>query len=158
MGTFSKAFVVVDALDECTDRTRAELLIALRSLGSNVSMLVTSRNLASIAQEFHETKHLDIRASDKDVEKYIEGRIPLEPSLQTHVDNDPSLREEIVEKITENIQGMSVSHLSHSFDRSLTFLKVFTSSTPHGPADERDQRSGGSEYSSKFTKRHDRDL
>jgi hypothetical protein len=110
MGTFSKVFIVVDALDECSDRTRAELLLALRSLGSTVSLLVTSRNLTSIAQDFQRAKHLDIQASDQDVRNYIEGRMPLEPSLQIHVHNDPTLREEIVESITKNVQGMLVSH------------------------------------------------
>lgn len=98
----------MDALDECSDRTRAELLIAFRFLATTVSLLVTSRNVASIAQDFCGTKHIDIRASDQDVAKYIEGRIPLEPSLQTHVENDPTLRAVIVEGITENAQGMLV--------------------------------------------------
>jgi hypothetical protein len=109
-GTFSKVFVVVDALDECSDTTRAELLTALRSLANPINLLVTSRDLASIAQEFRGTKHLDIRANDQDVRRYIEGRIPCAPFLKIHVDKDATLQEEILKAITENVDGMLVSY------------------------------------------------
>ena len=110
-GRFSKVFVVVDALDECSDSTRAELCTSLRSLAGIVNLLVTSRDLASIAQDFHGTKRLDIRASDHDVRKYIEGRIPFSPFLKIHVDKDATLQDDIVKAITENVDGMLVPHM-----------------------------------------------
>jgi glycyl-tRNA synthetase alpha subunit len=39
-GKFSKVFVVVDALDECSNETRAEFLIALQHLSRTISLLV----------------------------------------------------------------------------------------------------------------------
>lgn len=104
-GIFSKVFVVVDALDECLDRTRAELLLALRSL-STINLLATSRKLPAIAQTFQEVKHFEIRASDDDVKKYIEGRIPRAGFLSIHVSEDGTLKEEMVKAITKNIDGM----------------------------------------------------
>jgi hypothetical protein len=37
-----------------------------------ISLLVTSHKHGAIAREFEETKQLDIRATDEDVETYIE--------------------------------------------------------------------------------------
>jgi len=98
---YSKVFIVVDALDECRedDGTRANLLRALRSLG--VNLMVTSRDLVSIARDFQETIRLDIRADDQDVRRYIEGRIARAPRRHLNV-----LQETIVKKITENVRGM----------------------------------------------------
>jgi len=105
---YSKVFILVDALDECSevDGTRIKLLSALRSLANTVNLLVTSRDLASIAQDFHGTKRLDIRASDHDVRRYIEGRIPRESRLARHVDGHQTLQEELVKKVIENVRGM----------------------------------------------------
>jgi|ERR1700722_4661736 len=100
--TYSKVFIVVDALDECQedDATRAMLLEVLRSLPGQVNLLVTSRDLPSIARDFEGTKRLHIRAKDNDVRAYIEGRIALGPRrLQ-------GLQETIVNKILENVKGM----------------------------------------------------
>jgi hypothetical protein len=106
---YSKAFIVVDALDECAEvgGTRAGLLAALRSLP--VNLLVTSRELHSISEEFCGSKRLDILASNQDVQRYIESRIPHEPRLARHVKNHPELQDEIVTKITKNAGGMYVS-------------------------------------------------
>jgi hypothetical protein len=101
-------FIVVDALDECSevDGTRARLLALFRTLSNTVNLLVTSRDLTSIATDFCETNRLDIYASDGDVRRYIEGRIPREPRLAKHVGGHPTLQDEIAEKIIENVQGM----------------------------------------------------
>lgn len=101
-------FIVVDALDECSevDGTRAKLLALLRTLSNTVNLLVTSRDLPSIATEFCETKRLEIYASDDDVRRYIENRIHREPRLAKHVDGHPAIQDEIVEKIIENVRGM----------------------------------------------------
>jgi hypothetical protein len=102
----SKVVLVVDALDECSSETRAELLISLRHLSSSMSLLVTSRDLAP---DFHGTSHLDIQANSGDVRSYIEGRIP-RTDLQMHVDKNPTLRDDIVKAITRNVEGMLVSY------------------------------------------------
>lgn len=110
---FWKVFIVIDALDECSevDGTRCRLLAALGTLKATVNLLVTSRNLASIAENFRETKHPDICASDIDVSRYIQNRIPREPRLARHVRAYPTLQEEIVKKILENVRGMYVLNM-----------------------------------------------
>jgi hypothetical protein len=137
---FSKAFIVVDALDECSevDGTRGRLLAALRTLTSTVNLLITSRDLASIAAEFRGSKRLDIYARDDDVRRYIEGRIPHESRLARHVDGHPMLQEEIVNKILESVHGMYVVHMSLIRRIFLTSRKVFTSSIAHRLAGDQD--------------------
>ena len=70
---YSKVFIVVDAFDECLedDETRAKLLGALRALSGTVNVMITSRELASIARRLEGTKRLDIYANDEDVQKYV---------------------------------------------------------------------------------------
>jgi len=110
---YSKVFIVVDALDECSevDGTRGRILAALRALTSTVNLLVTSRDLSSIAADFQETRHLEIYARDDDIRKYIESRVPGESRLAKHVDGHPMLLEEIVNRIVENVQGMYVPYI-----------------------------------------------
>src|SRR3984957_11857169 len=100
--TYSKIFIIVDALDECRedDATRALLLEALRSLPPQVNLMVTSRNLPSIGRDFEGAKRLHIRAKDDDMRVYIKGRIALGPR---HLKN---LQEVIVNEIIQNAKGM----------------------------------------------------
>ena len=99
---YSKVFIVVDALDECRedDATRAMLPKVLRSLAGNVKLMVTSRDLPSIARSFEGTHRLHIRAKDDDIKMYIEDRIALGP---WHLAN---LQDTIVDRITANAKGM----------------------------------------------------
>jgi len=103
IGMYSKVFIVVDALDECPESrgTRADLSKVLRSLPRNVNLMVTSRDLSSIARSFHETKRLDIRADDQDVRKYLESRISSVP--RRHL---KALQDTIVNEIIKNVRGM----------------------------------------------------
>jgi hypothetical protein len=105
IGMFSKVFAVVDAVDESSDETQARLLKELRSLSNTINLLVTSRKHGAIAREFDGIKQLDIRATDEDIETYIEDRISCKP---LHVGRDPKFRKEMVKMITEKAQGMSV--------------------------------------------------
>jgi hypothetical protein len=103
IGMYSKVFIVVDALDECEClETRANLLRTLRSFRSagTVRLMVTSRDILSIALEFQGIARLDIRASDQDLEKYLEGRIAAGPR---HLKR---LQEIIVRQIIQNAAGM----------------------------------------------------
>jgi hypothetical protein len=85
IGTYSKVFVVVDALDECPDHdgSRRKSLKTLRSLSGPVSLMVMSRYLGSITETFQETSQLDILADDEDVRKYIESELVSHPHLES---------------------------------------------------------------------------
>jgi hypothetical protein len=104
--TYSKVFIIVDALDECPegDGTRANLLKALQCLAGTVKLLVTSRNLPSIAHYFKETKRLEIYGKDQDIIQYIVDRIT--SIRRRHL---MELQDIIVNEILKNARGMYVS-------------------------------------------------
>jgi hypothetical protein len=99
--TYAKIFIVVDALDECTEsnRSRIKLLKALRSLPGRVNLMVTSRNLASIEEQFPNARRLHIYASDNDVANYVQSQLVDYPSLV-------NLRDAITKKVVDNAKGM----------------------------------------------------
>jgi ankyrin repeat domain-containing protein 50 len=97
--TYAKVFIVVDALDECTetDRSRIKLLRALRSLP--VNLMVTSRDIPSIEEQFPDAQRLHIRASDHDVKHYVQSQLVDYPSLA-------NLRDIIIKNVVDNAKGM----------------------------------------------------
>lgn len=108
--TYSPVFVIIDALDECADRnnTRAALLAQIQKLPQNSRVLITSRYSPKIEENFKDVPAIDIRATDDDVKRYIEGRIKREPKLAKHIRSDPTLMDDIVTIVVENCQGMYV--------------------------------------------------
>ncbi|RSL97643.1 hypothetical protein CDV31_012921 [Fusarium ambrosium] len=101
-------FVVIDALDECPERdnTRDTLLTEIQKLPQNARILITSRYSPQIDERFDSVPHIDIRATDDDVKRYIEVRIEKESSLAKHVRSDPTLMEEIIKTVAKCSQGM----------------------------------------------------
>jgi ankyrin repeat domain-containing protein 50 len=115
----SRAFIIVDALDECdeTNGTRSGLIAELLGLPPIANLLVTSRHVLSIEDKLNQSPRLEIRASDMDVRIYLEDRIQKESRLKRHVQADPSLRNSIIDTIVKKVQGMSVSHLEYPASR-----------------------------------------
>jgi hypothetical protein len=103
IGMHSKVFIVLDALDECTEDygTRAKLLRALRTLPGTVNLMFMSRDLLSIARQFQGTKRLNIRAHGEDLRKYVRGRIANLP--RRHL---IGLQEVIEDKVVKVAEGM----------------------------------------------------
>jgi Cdc6-like AAA superfamily ATPase len=102
---YSRIFIVVDALDECSsDGCRQELLSALFDLRERcgANLLITSRPISSIEAEFEASPTLEIRASDEDVRRYLEGSMCRLPGF---VVRSPDLQEEIKTKIIEAVDG-----------------------------------------------------
>jgi len=106
--TFSKAFIIIDALDECPEinGTRMSFLTEVRKLQPSIHLLVTSRHIPAIEREFREATRLEISASDEDVRRYLEGRIAKESQLASHVEADPALQGKIIDTLVENAKGM----------------------------------------------------
>jgi hypothetical protein len=108
-GRFSEIFMIIDALDECSDYTRESLLSVIQKL-PNIHLLVTSRHILTIEREFkgkfENTTSVEIRASDEDVRRYLENRIKREHRLASHVEADPTLKETIINTIAEKTKGI----------------------------------------------------
>jgi len=110
---YSRVFIIVDALDECqvTNGCRTSFLSELFNLqvkrGSN--LFVTSRFIPEIVKEFKGSISLEIRASDEDVQRYLDDHMSLLPSFDLC---SQDLQGEIKTRIIKAVDGMYV--LSHS--------------------------------------------
>ncbi|KAB5536197.1 hypothetical protein GE09DRAFT_343208 [Coniochaeta sp. 2T2.1] len=104
---YSRLFILVDALDEADSHQRARFvrsLFALQAEGK-VNIFATSRFIPDIVKEFSGAESLEIRATDKDIENYLEGRMP---ELESFPDWSKKLQDEIKKTIMEAVDGMFI--------------------------------------------------
>lgn len=106
IGRYSKIFVIVDALDECPESNRSAMLKELRALQPTINLLVTSRFLDSIANDFEGATRLEISASAEDVQTYAIGRISREQRLSRFIGKDAALGKTIVETVVGSSKKM----------------------------------------------------
>ncbi|KAJ7589260.1 hypothetical protein C8J56DRAFT_784837, partial [Mycena floridula] len=108
---YSQVYIVVDALDESSESNKAQELFfpnhqGLWSLADHVHLLVTSRDIPSISQEFDNTPRISIEAHKEDLETYIRGRIATDKKLKGLVEEDMKLAAEIIEEVIQKAAGM----------------------------------------------------
>lgn len=98
-------FLIVDALDECSDETRRTVLKETRELQKNTkaSFMATSRPLEAIQREFTEDPWLEVRADKGDVEKYLDTQLV---KLSECVRENSMLKRKIKKCISEAVDGM----------------------------------------------------
>ena len=105
--SYSRVMLVVDALDECDmgDGNRATFLSGLFDLQRDfgVNLLATSRFITEIQQQFQESVSLEIRASEHDIQRYVDGCVPKLPAF---VSRNKDLQDEIKAQITKVVDGM----------------------------------------------------
>jgi Cdc6-like AAA superfamily ATPase len=104
----SKTFIILDALDELSDVCRLKLLprIFKFQANTNLNVFITSRPTLDVEKEFQECiscKSLEIRATDEDVENYLENRFS-----ELKVSVSGIFRKEIKEGISKAAEGMYV--------------------------------------------------
>ncbi|KAJ7589364.1 Pfs, NACHT and ankyrin domain protein, partial [Mycena floridula] len=116
---YSQVYIVVDALDESSESNEARELFfsthpqGLRSLPDHVHLLVTSRDILSISQEFENTPRISIEAHKEDLETYIRGRITTDNKLKKLVKDDRALAAEIIEQVILKAAGMFLQARLH---------------------------------------------
>jgi len=107
MSRYSQVYVLVDALDECNDKDgqRQILVSKLRALqaANAVNLMVTSRFNPKIEKEFEKAQKLEIRASDEDVHRYLEGQMD---RLSSCITENVDLQKLIISKIIDVVDGM----------------------------------------------------
>ena len=112
---YSKVFIIIDALDECqvAGGCRARFLSEVFSLQAKcqVSFFATSRFIPEITEKFDKSIRLEIRASDQDVQRYLDSHILQLPGC---VLRSSELQDEIKAKIIKAVNGMYVSPLNIS--------------------------------------------
>jgi Cdc6-like AAA superfamily ATPase len=109
---FSRVFIIVDALDECqiSDGCRQRFLLSLFDLQAKcgANLFATSRPISSIEKEFEGNSKLEIRASEEDVQEYLNSHLFRLPKF---VDRSPKLQEEIKTDIVKAVDGMCVVYI-----------------------------------------------
>jgi Cdc6-like AAA superfamily ATPase len=106
---YTRAFIIIDALDECkvSDGYRKRFLSEVFSLQAKAgaSLFATSRFIPGIMNEFkNRSTRLDIRASDEDVQKYLNGQIP--QLLQSTISKYGGLQDTIRTEVAKAADGM----------------------------------------------------
>jgi hypothetical protein len=112
---YLRVFIIVDALDEYeaidSPRGRLPILSELFALQERykTNIFATSRFVPEVVDQFEgKSKLLEISASPKDVEIYLEGHIE---QLSQFVQEDPQLQKNIILGISTAVDGMYVSSL-----------------------------------------------
>ncbi|KAJ7595991.1 hypothetical protein C8J56DRAFT_819421, partial [Mycena floridula] len=116
---YSQVYIVVDALDECSESNQARELFfsshsqGLWSLPDHVHLLITSRDIPSISQELGSTPRISIEAHNEDLETYIRGRITTDYKLKRLVKDDITLVAEIIKQVILKAAGMFLQACLH---------------------------------------------
>jgi hypothetical protein len=104
---YSRVFIIIDALDEfkISDGCQTKLLSKMFSLQAKcgAKLFATSRFIPEIIERFNEDVRLEIRASNQDVQRYLDGHISQLPKF---VLSKPELQEEITTEIVKAVEGM----------------------------------------------------
>jgi Cdc6-like AAA superfamily ATPase len=106
--SYSRLFILIDALDECqvSDGSQGKLLTEIFNLQAKagVNLFTTSRFIPEILSEFKgKSIKLEIRASNGDVERYLDGHMSMLPSC---VLRNPGLQGKIKTEIIKAVDGM----------------------------------------------------
>jgi hypothetical protein len=109
-GTYPAVYIIVDALDECSNRndgTRSRLLKVLFDLQRivDVRLMVTSRSIPDIVEEFLNVPMMEIRATAEDVKQFVSDRIYQLPKC---VRGDDELKRLVMDKVVQAADGMLV--------------------------------------------------
>ncbi|KAJ7581712.1 hypothetical protein C8J56DRAFT_793374 [Mycena floridula] len=146
---YSHVYIVVDALDECSESSQVQEIFfstqanhGLRSLSEKVHLLITSRDIFSIAQQFDGEPKIIIEAHRKDLETYIKGRLAVDFKLKRHIKGDTTLEAEIVEQVSSKAVGMFLQAHLHldalASQLNRKGLRTALASLPHGIMDSYD--------------------
>jgi hypothetical protein len=105
---YSRIFIIVDALDECqtADGCRSRFLadiFALQAARGEVNIFATSRFNPEISKKFEQATHVEIRASDEDIQRYLEGQMH---RLEPFIHQDQELQRKIKTEISSAVDGM----------------------------------------------------
>ncbi|KAI4245553.1 MAG: hypothetical protein LQ352_006542, partial [Teloschistes flavicans] len=101
-------YLVVDALDECMEEVRNELISKMKATPVNLQLLVTTRYIDSILSHFTASLQLEIRANNADLDSYIRSKIQRLP-----VRVQAEFADEICHSIITKADGMFLAAKLH---------------------------------------------
>ncbi len=100
------AYLVVDALDECSEDVRDFLLNFFETLPSNTRLLVTTRHIDEITREFRTSPMVEIRASLSDLKKYAASRFGSIRKLSGLIRDHAPLEQDMCNGVASKAEGM----------------------------------------------------
>ncbi|PKS10137.1 hypothetical protein jhhlp_001887 [Lomentospora prolificans] len=103
--SYTKVFIVVDALDECQEnhgcrKTFIDKLLHLQGR-AKVNLFATSRFIPNITERFKKEDWFEIRASTADIERYLDHRVQISTVAAVQ-----QLRDDIKTTISQAADGM----------------------------------------------------
>jgi hypothetical protein len=104
-----RAYIVIDALDECKRDIMERLVYSVRSISEKCRLLFTSRELLDIEELLNGFHRLDIKADTKDMEDYIYGRMYPGSRIIKLIDSsrpDNIQRDTVKDKVIARAAGM----------------------------------------------------
>ncbi|KAL9629558.1 MAG: hypothetical protein Q9204_005200 [Flavoplaca sp. TL-2023a] len=110
---FNTVYLVIDALDESSETNRKILLKQAEALSGNTRLLVTTRHADNIVNRFRNCPKIEIRATNVDLTRYVSSRIATENRLESMVRTDPSLENQLCERVTTKADGMFLAAKLH---------------------------------------------
>jgi Cdc6-like AAA superfamily ATPase len=124
---YSTIYIVFDGLDECSDRegTRNGILNKIRGLQkeTDIRLMVTSRFIPEIVEEFKHALRLEVRATAADVRRFVASKICELPKC---IQRDKELQDLVQDRITEAVDGMLVYTISSFEYNDLTAFLGFS--------------------------------
>jgi hypothetical protein len=109
VGRFSTVFIIIDGLDQYRNShgSRELLLTQLRELQRrfDIRLLVTSRIIPDIVEEFEDALQLKVRARPEDIAEFVDCQMN---RLPAGVQNDTALRYIVRDRIVQAADGMYV--------------------------------------------------
>jgi hypothetical protein len=107
IGRYSKVFIILDALDECPEGdVRDNLVDELLALPKNAKLMVTSRPHLNIQQYFEGVNRLEVRATENDLQTFLEGQMHRFNKCVKQDLHGENLRELIINTIISCADGM----------------------------------------------------
>jgi hypothetical protein len=103
---YTKVYCVIDALDECSEELRWDLLEKLDHFQPKLHLLITSRFLDSIAEELSSFERFEIKANKADIELFIDNQIRKNRNLRKHVEKSSTLRDDIKTSVVRTAEDM----------------------------------------------------
>lgn len=104
--SFAEVFLIIDALDECSEELRWELLERLETIEPHVHLLITSRYLDSIDEELKLFSRIEIKAHRADIELFIDHQIKKNRNLRKIVERSCALRCDIKDTVVKTAEDM----------------------------------------------------
>jgi hypothetical protein len=115
---YSKVFIIIDALDECqvSNGGRRTLLSEMFNIQAKTgaNLFATSRFVSDVMTAFKGSVSMEIRASDDDVRRYLDGNMSI---LGPFISSDFALQEKIKTEIIRTIHGMYVPSYAFRIDQ-----------------------------------------